>query len=147
MICVDASLAAKWVLAEEYSEQALDLLAACVQARERILAPFLLPIEITNILRQRMVQDRISLADAQELVRHFLTLPVTVSSPPQLHERALVIADAFNLPAVYDAHYIALAQLTGCDLWTDDRRMLRALSGKLSFVKWIGEYSGEQSLR
>lgn len=146
MICVDANLAAKWVLAEELSDEALGLARACIQARQRIVEPPLLPIEVANIIRQRMLRDRISLAEAQELLRRFAAFPVTISAPITLYEDALTLADAYNLPAVYDAHYVALAQLLGCDLWTDDRRLLRALGGKLSFVKWIGDYQGEHSL-
>ena len=141
MICVDANVAAKWVLAEEHSDKALALVAACARARQRIYAPPLLPIEVTNILRQRTLKDAISLADAQRLLRQFLEFPVSISTPPNLYEEALALAEAYNLPAVYDAHYVALAQSLGCDLWTDDRRLLRALGNKLAFVKWIGDYT------
>ena|GEM_PF-3721782 len=56
MICVDASVAAKWLFPEEYSAQALSLVNHAAAAKERIIAPALLPIEITNIIRQRMRQ-------------------------------------------------------------------------------------------
>src|SRR5438876_9883882 len=35
--------------------------------------------------------------------------------------RALTLADAHRLSAVYDAHYLTLAQLLGSEPWTDDR--------------------------
>jgi predicted nucleic acid-binding protein len=37
-------------------------------------------------------------------------------------------------------HYIALAELLGATLWTADQRLLRALSGRLPFVRWIADY-------
>ena len=51
MICVDASLAIKWILEEEHTAQAEALYRATLLAGERIIAPPLLPIEATNILR------------------------------------------------------------------------------------------------
>lgn len=59
-------------------------------------------------------------------------------------QQALLIAGAHHLPAVYDAHYIALAQLLHYDLWTDGCRPLRALGGRLAFVRWIGDYTPSQ---
>ena len=53
---------------------------------------------------------------------------------------ALDIADAYGLPAAYDAHYLALADLLGCEFWTDDRRLLRQVSHDLLFVRWLGDF-------
>ena len=54
MICVDASVAVKWLLNEERSDRARALYLAALLAGEPIVAPVLLPLEVTNILRQRM---------------------------------------------------------------------------------------------
>ncbi len=140
MIGVDANLAAKWIFAEEFSGRALGLLAKCIQAGERICAPPLLTVEVTNIIRRRMLREGVTLPQAQRLLGQFLAFPVTTVSPSSLHERALALAEEYGLPAVYDAHYVALAAFLECELWTDDRRLLRALDGKLSFVKWLGDY-------
>jgi predicted nucleic acid-binding protein len=45
-----------------------------------------------------------------------------------------------GLAASYDANYVELARRLGCSLWTDDRELLQALRGRLSFVRWIGDY-------
>jgi predicted nucleic acid-binding protein len=142
MICVDASVAAKWRLEEEdWSQQAGALLGATLRAGEPIVAPPLLPFEITNILRQRQrAAAFVSLDRVLFLLEAFMMLPVEIRNPPGLHRRALMLADAFGLPAAYDAHYLALAEQFDCTLWTDDRRLLRALDGRLPFVRPIGEY-------
>lgn len=54
--------------------------------------------------------------------------------------RALEIAVQYDLPAVYDAHYVALAEQFDALLWTDDQRLLRILTGRLPFVRWIANY-------
>jgi predicted nucleic acid-binding protein len=140
MICADASVAVKWVLPEEYSDRALALYTASIAAAEPIVAPALLPIEVANILRQRMVREQLSLADARQLLSHFLSFPISYPASHQLSLRALELAATYNLPAVYDAHYLALAEQLSCPLWTADRRLLRAVRGSLSYVHAISDY-------
>lgn len=103
-------------------------------------APPVFPIEVTNTIRQRMLRDRLTLDEAQGLLRRFLAFPVSIVSPDGLLEDALALAHSQELSAVYDACYVAFAQHMVCDLWTNDQRLLRALGGKLPFVKWIGDY-------
>ncbi len=146
MICVDASLAAKWVFEEEHCREARTLYRDALMSSERIVAPALLPIEVTNIVRQRVrrvkppAQQPLSLTEAQEALDRFLALGIEVTMPSQLHRQALELADAQGLPAVYDAHYVALAQMLGCELWTADRHLADAIRQKLPFVRWIGDY-------
>jgi predicted nucleic acid-binding protein len=144
MICVDASVAAKWILADEdYAIQADALYMATVDAFEPIVAPPLLPIEVTNILRRRLrAQPPLPRSEAIRLLEHFLALPaLTLTAPEGLYRRALELADDHGLPAAYDAHYVALAEYFGCQLWTADERLLRQLGGRLPFVRWIGDYA------
>ena len=141
MICVDASVAVKWILEEERSDRADALYDATVEAGQPIIAPPLLPLEVTNILRQRMrAQDGISLTRATEHLAAFLALPIEFHNPVGLHHEALVLADALGLPATYDAHYLALAEHLGCELWTDDQRLMRQVAESLPFVRWIGDH-------
>lgn len=53
MICADASVAVKWVVEEERSDQATALYHAVLGAGRTIVAPPLLPIEVTNIRLRR----------------------------------------------------------------------------------------------
>ena len=120
--------------------QALALLDTAAASGERIVAPSLLPIEVTNAIRRKMLREGLNLSDARKLLSRFFVMAPAVTSSEGLSEQSLVIADAHRLPAVYDAHYVALSLLLGCDLWTDDQRLLRTLAGSLKFVRWIGDY-------
>jgi predicted nucleic acid-binding protein len=141
VICVDASVAIKWVLNEERSDKARALYGAALEADELIVAPNLLPLEVTNILRQRMRgEDGLSLTEAARQLDVFLALRIEFHNPTGLHYQALVLADALGLPATYDAHYLALAEHLGCELWTDDQRLIRQVGSSLPFVRWIGDY-------
>ena len=141
MICVDASVAIKWLLPEERSAQAIALFDATLHTDQPIVGPPLLPLEVTNILRQHMrAQGGISLNRATEHLAAFLAFPIELHNPAGLHRQALVLADALGLPATYDAHYLALAEYLGCELWTDDQRLLRQVGGSLAYVRWIGDF-------
>ena len=142
MIVVDASVAAKWVLPEPDSDKAEALYNDTIRGGEQILAPSLLRFEVANILRQRMVRVGLALGDADRLMAQFLRFSVTLITPPETHRHALALADAHELRAAYDAHYIALARLLGCELWTDDQRLLRQLGGALPFVRALADYPG-----
>lgn len=141
MICVDASVAIKWLLKEERSDRAIALYDATTNANQPIVAPPLLPLEVTNILRQRMrAEDGISLTRATEHLAAFLAFPIEFHNPAGRHHQALVLADALGLPATYDAHYLALAEYLGCELWTDDLRLIQRVATSLPFVRWIGDH-------
>ena len=142
MICVDASLAAKWILDEEHSDQAKALYRATVRATRAIVAPPLLPLEVTNILRRRTrVADGLSLDEATVLLDEFLALPIEIRNPDGLRRRALALAHAFDLPAAYDAHYLALAENLGCELWTDDEQWWRRAEPHVPFVRRLSTFS------
>jgi predicted nucleic acid-binding protein len=146
MICVDASLAAKWIFVEEHYREARALYRDALDSSERIIAPPLLPIEMTNIVRQRMRRVKppetqlLSIAEAVVALERFLAIPIELRLPSELHQRALELADAFGLPAAYDAHYVALAQMLDCEFWTADRNLVDAVHAELPFVRWIGDY-------
>ena len=141
MICVDASVAVKWILNEERSDHARALYQTALRAAESIVAPTLLALEVTNILRQRMrAKDGLSLAEAARQLDDFLAFPIEFRNPVGLPFQALVLADALGLPATYDAHYLALAEHLDCELWTDDQRLIRNVTNSLPFVRWIGDH-------
>jgi predicted nucleic acid-binding protein len=141
MICVDASLAAKWVLPEERYDQARALLTETMRNGDVIVAPHLLLAEVTNILHRRVVRGLLSIEDTHDALETFLMFPIRLRQSGDLHLRALTIANTFKLPAAYDAHYVGLAQILNCDLWTDDSRLIGSVAQQLPFVRWIGDYS------
>lgn len=145
MIVVDASFAAKWLFEEEHSDTADAIAAAVARQNEPMIAPYLLPIEVTNTIRQRRRRGALTREEARGRLTRFFSYRVRLLAPSALSERALTLADDHNLAAVYDAHYIALAELAGCDLWTADQRLIRSLTDPLPFVRFISDYIDGQT--
>ncbi len=143
MIVADASVVAKWLFTEEeHARPTGELIRSVTATGEPLYAPSHFRGEVLNVIRKRMRRNSLSQEQALALLDQFLLLPIDVVSPPKEHHDALEIAPKYDLPTVYNAYYLNVAHVVGCDLWTDDRRLLRTLAGRLPYVRWIGDYSG-----
>lgn len=141
-LLLDTSVVVKLLFPEEHSDLAAALLDDARHADWGIFAPQSLPVEESNVIRRRMRRDRLDLADAITSLDDFLAPPVTLVGSPALYRRALRLTERYSLSA-FDAQFVALAQILDCDLWTADEALLRAVSGRLSFMRWIGDYNGQ----
>lgn len=139
-VVVDASLAIKWVLNEPYADKALAIASKWATAGIKPVAPCLLLVEATNVLHRRAVLGHISASQAQQLLTGFLNMGIEVRESPQIHLRALELAQELQMPAVYDIHYLALADIMECDLWTADERFFNSVKERQPRVKWLGEF-------
>ena len=137
MVVVDASLAVKWMVTEDYTVEARALEHSWEHASVRIVAPHLLPMEVANVLHKKVVRGEFVLDVATQLMRNFLATGVELVHEPVLHTRAIELASQFGQGAVYDSHYLALAELPNCELWTADERFHRA-TRMFPKVRWIG---------
>jgi Predicted nucleic acid-binding protein, contains PIN domain len=68
-------------------------------------------------------------------------LRITLFGHASVHRRALLLAGQFKLPSAYDAHYLAVAEVFGAELWTADQRLFRAVSGPLPWVHIVQDGS------
>lgn len=142
VVVVDASIALKWVLRETDSKIAFALLTEWNDREIMLLVPTLLAYEITNSLYRKAHSGEITLNRAKEALAEILLagLQFDFSSDLALSTRAIELADQYKLPAAYDAHYLALAEREGCELWTADMQLWNTLRGKINWVRWIGDY-------
>ena len=137
-VVVDASVALKWALHEEYTEEALALWDVWQESAERVIAPPLFRSEVTNVIHRRVRRAELDPNDASDILETLISL-VASMEPVGLHARALAVAIALNLSSTYDAMYLALAESQGCEVWTADRRFARAVESQFGQVRWIGE--------
>lgn len=88
-----------------------------------VIAPDLMPIEATNVLRRRRGADLLSVREAQSAFGTLRELSITLWPFETVATRVWELGD--NLSA-YDACYVALAEHTGSPLITRDARIARA---------------------
>ena len=134
-VCVDASFALKLVLEEEGSETAQALWAAWSAQDVEIIAPCHLIFEAASVIRNHVYRRSISAEAGQAAFDAFLAQEITLQHPDSLDKRAWELAEQYNRPAAYDASYLALAESAGCELWTADGRLDKAVRDALPWVK------------
>lgn len=123
MPIIDASVAAKWFIAEPDS----DVARALAELPDPV-APDLLLAEVTNILWKAERQGRLLAADAERAVETLPSWFERIVPVTDLAGRALVLARSLGHPA-YDCFYLALAEREGTILLTGDNRLLASLRG------------------
>ena len=138
-VVVDASLAFKWLVKEIYTAEANDLGRLWNSQGTRIAAPYLMPVEVTNALHHRVARGELTLEAATRHMESLLSSGLELHQTPTLHGRALELASLLRQGAVYDAHYLALSETLGCELWTADEKFYRAASPSAGNVRWIGD--------
>ena len=139
-VVVDASLAVKWLVREEHTDKALAILRAWYDEEVTPTAPHLLPFEVANALHRKVIRGQLSVAESTRMIERLLASQLELHQTAGLHARALELASEFQQGAVYDAHYLALAEKFDCELWTADQRFHRAVSTHTGNVRWLGEY-------
>ena len=138
-VCVDSNLVLKLVLLEEDSGDARTIWRDWTERRAERVAPPLLWYEVTSVLRTRVHRGMLTPGEAQEALDLILALDISPVIPPSLHQRAWDLANRLELPAAYDAHYLALAENLGCEFWTADLRLHRSVKDRLAWVRLLNE--------
>lgn len=123
VVVVDASVAAKWLIAEPDSEIAAMLLDASFDLQ----APRLLVSEIGNMLWRMAVNGSIDEYEAARLAAALLDVPVQWRDDERTCVEAVRIAVELGHPA-FDCMYLALASLIGSQVVTADKRFVSAVA-------------------
>ncbi len=141
-VVVDASIALKWVIKESDSTKALALLVEWSNKETVMLAPALIAYEVTNILYQNVRKNEITLERAKSALEDVMLAGIEFDMPQdyRLGKRAIELAHKFGIKATYDSHYLALAEREGCELWTADTKLWRAVKDELNWVRWLEDY-------
>ena len=135
-ICVDASVVVRLLNNNDYPDVARKWREA-VGAGGQVVAPSLLRYEVVNALYKSIRFANISPTTAQQAIQTLMDLPIDYLHDDFLHRDALSLAVKYRLGAAYDAHYVALAQHLGAELWTADKRLYNAVHPHLDLVRLV----------
>ena len=124
---IDASVVVKWFMDEEYSDRALELLFQHGRGEIILVVPEFCFLEIMNVLRYKR-KDIQALAETNKNLWGYQLHVEKVDA--FLLEKACVLALKYDL-TVYDAVYLAIAQLYGTYLITADKKLAQQPSAIL----------------
>ncbi len=142
-VCLDSSILLKLLTWEDGSEAAAELLERIVEAGQMVILPAFAWAEVGSVLRKKARKKEIAFAEAEEAWRMFCQLKIiSYLESEKIAGLSWEIAGQENLPTLYDAAYLAVAESVaqdrgGCELWTADERMVNALSGRKKYVKLL----------
>jgi predicted nucleic acid-binding protein len=136
LLCVDANLVIRLV-ADPADESVRNLWEQWDTERRQLIAPTLLYYEVANALYRYQQLGFMGASSVQLAFKAALALPLHLRGEPDLHWRALDLAERLSLPAAYDAHYLALAEWLGGEFWTADKRLAQAVQASLPWVHLV----------
>ena len=120
-LVVDASVAAKWVLPESDSAQAV----AIRMADEELVAPSIAWAEIGNAIWKAVRRRDLAARDAAETLRVAMAHYARLVPLDECAVRAIELATSLRHP-IYDCFYLALAECDNVPLVTADETMFAA---------------------
>ncbi len=126
-VVVDTSVAIKWVVTEEYTDNAQALLDDYQRRNDPIYVPSLFLYEAANVLYGFVRKNILSMDGCKQAIGDLTKLVHPLVPDTRMMIRALVIADALQIENTYDAQFLALAERTRSTIWTADGRFCRAV--------------------
>jgi len=124
MLVIDASIAVKWVIEEDGTQEALAL-----RRGGRLIAPDLLVPECANILWKKVQRKELSKEEALLAARLLQGAEIELLPTRALLAAAARLAIELEHPA-YDCLYLALAMDNDCRFVTADARFVHKLAQK-----------------
>ena len=119
-LVVDASVAAKWFVREDLSDEAAELLGYF----DRLCSVDLLIAEVTNIAWKKLTLGVIAPAQAADMAKGIRAAISKLYPSGLFNERALQLATELR-HSVYDCLYLACAEALDAPLVTADRQFSR----------------------
>lgn len=120
---IDCSIVAGWLLRSQstaYTESIADRLR-----HHKAVAPAILPLEYTNLLRTACRRGQLTLAEAQAALSALAELPIVVPASTPKPSELLSLALRHDL-SVYDAAYLDLAFEHNLPIATRDEALAEA---------------------
>lgn len=143
-VVVDTSVAVKWHLDEESSDEAAQLLDSVGSTVSELLAPSTIQPEFFNTFWQRYRRRDITLGEVRQAWGDFTSgEPITLYAPEDLMPRAVEMAFETGV-IVYDALFPALAEDSEATFVTADGKLLRTIrdTALARFARSLSDLSG-----
>lgn len=130
---LDVSAALCWVLPRPASPRAVRLRDEHRRGVHDLIAPSIFPAEAASALTKAERQKLVPVGQARVLLADILTTPPTSHPYEPLLARAVDIS-SHTRGGLYDCLYVALAEREGCELVTDDLKLIANLKPQFPFI-------------
>ncbi len=144
VVCLDAGVWVKALVAEEGSELAIQLLTEAA-AGSRIVAPAFCWAEVGSVLRKKERSGQITNVESVEAWADFQAMRVEYLDGALVRDRAWSLAAQFRQPTLYDTAYLACtesADTSSRAFWTADDVLLAALGDdRPPYVRHLREWA------
>ena len=126
-VVADASICGAWILEDESSEKAEQLLSLIIKGTVELVIPSLWHYEMNNLIRSAHRRKRLSEENAREALEALNQVPLSLEDLPEgpARKRILHLALQFDLSS-YDAAYLELADRHKIPLLTADTKLQAA---------------------
>jgi len=130
LIVLDASALLEILLRTPLAERLMD---RALDASERMHAPHLLDVEVTQVLRRLVQCEEIAAARAEQALEDLAKLLIERHEHQSLVSRVWQLRDSIS---AYDGVYVALAEALGAPLLTCDAK-LAGTHGHLATIELV----------
>ena len=137
-VCVDASFLVRTVTSNDLAGDVEALMAGWLDQGRRLIAPTLLFYEVGNALHRYVLHGRQEVEEARDALDAAMSFDIELLADHALHKHSIEIARRFELPSVYDAHYLALSERFKAEFWTADAKLYRKIHSTLPWVHLLG---------
>lgn len=138
LVCVDASVAAKWVFPETLSADATRLKASYDEGEAEFVAPEGFYMELASVGFHKVTREGLPLADVGEGLHRLAAVQAALVPVAPLMSRVVEISLELRLGMSWDAAYLAVAERLDCELWTADRELAGKARGSYPWVRRLG---------
>lgn len=140
-VCLDSSVLVKLLVHERGSEAAARLMEKILEEKWVVYLPSFAWAEVGSVLRQKVLRNEVRPEEAEEAWGEFRRLGVIKWLDGQdVPDLAWRIAVEENLPTIYDAAYLAVAEKAQArEFWTADEKLARTLAGRKAYVRLLSE--------
>lgn len=136
--CIDTSVWIPYLVPESLQPQARNLIAPLLTSEVRLVAPAFAWAEVGSVLRKKVRLGLITATQAGEFYHDFCQMPVDYLDSDAIRTRTWAIAEQFSLATLYDAAFLAVAELESAEFWTADQSLLNTLTPCPAYVQHLG---------